>query len=110
MKKLTKIQWINIIVYSFFALYFIIPWKMIFLQHHKKTCGFVYLISTTRHTKYAHFSYQTEDKKWMTNCEPMDNFSVKKLDSLKKMGCIKIIYSTNFNSWTKITDKRLLIE
>jgi len=110
MKKLTKIQWINIIVYSFFALYFIIPWKMILLQHHKKACGFVYLISTTRHTKYAHFSYQTEDKKWMTCSESMDNFSVKRLDSLKKMGCIKMIYSTNFNSWTKITDKRLLIE
>ena len=110
MKKLSNITLIDIIIYSFFALYIFIPWKIIFLQHHKKTCGFVYAISTTRHTKYAHFSYQTEDKKWMTNCEPMDNFSVKRLDSLKKMGCIKIIYSTNFNSWTKITDKRLLIE
>jgi hypothetical protein len=37
MKKLTKIQWINIIVYSFFALYFIIPWKMIFLQDKERT-------------------------------------------------------------------------
>ena len=110
MKKLTKIQWINIIIYSFFALLLFIPWKIIFLQHHKKTCGFVYAISKTKGIKYVDFSYQTEDKKWMTNCEPMDNFSVMRLDSLKKMGCIKMIYSTNFNSWTKITDKRLLIE
>lgn len=109
-KKLSKDQWINIIVYSFFALYIFIPWKYIFLQNHKKTCGFAFLISNTRHVEYLHFSYRADNKKWMTNCEPMDDFKVMDLDSIKKMGCIKMIYSTQINSYTKLTDKRLKSE
>lgn len=101
-----------IILFSFLfcVILMFIPWKEISLRRHENTCGFAYGKHTTKGNDYVEFRYKTKSKKWLTSSLPLDDISEKNLYALKKMKCIKIIYSKRFNSMIKVVDKRLKVK
>lgn len=101
-----------IILFSFFicVVILLMPWRAMLLKKHENTCGFIYGKHEVKGSTYIHFSYKTKSNKWLTSQEDVSNFKIKNINRLKKMNCIRVIYSSRFNSVTKVVDERLIIK
>ena len=101
-----------VILISFFicVVILLMPWRDMLLKKHENTCGFIYGKHEVKGSTYFDFSYKTKSNKWLTASEDISDFKIKNLGKLKKMECIRVIYSSRFNSVAKVVDKRLVIE
>jgi hypothetical protein len=101
-----------IIFISFFigVVILFIPWRDMLLKEHENTCGFIYGKHEVKGSTYFDFSYKTKSNKWLTASEDIINFKIKNINNLKKMHCIRVIYSSRFNSVAIVVDKRLKVQ
>ena len=103
-KKAVKI----IMIFFVGVIFLFIPWNDLALKNHARTCGFVYGRLKFKGWSYIQFSYKTSSNEWLTFDQQISEFKIKNVDSLKKMNCLKTIYSTRFNSIAKIIDERVI--
>jgi hypothetical protein len=95
---------------SFFigAIILLLPWQAMLLKKNERTCGFIYGQYVVKGAKYIQFSYKTSAHGWITSSQAASDFKVKNSQKLKKMKCLKLIYSSRFNKVAKIIDERVL--
>jgi hypothetical protein len=103
-KKAVKI----IMIFFVGVIFLFIPWNDLVLKNHARTCGFVYGQHKFKGAKYIQFSYKTSSNGWLTFDQHISDFKIKNVEVLKKMNCLKTIYSTQFNSIAKIIDGRVI--
>ena len=103
-KKAVKI----VMIFFVGVIFLYIPWNNLALKNHARTCGFVYSQHVFKGARYFFFSYKTSSNEWLTSHQHISDFKIKNLDSLKKMNCLKTIYSTRFNSTAEIIDERVI--
>ena len=98
-----------------FSLWFIIPLScwIIFLNviyiNSETTCAKFFKEGNTRGTKYMHYSYTVESKKY-THLVDFMVLKNKSLEDMKKVECVTIEYSVWFPTFSRVIDKRIVTD
>jgi hypothetical protein len=98
----------KVIIISVFGLipvfYF---FHMIMMLNTKESCATVIRDFKIKGSRNIEYTYLVNNKTIKVHSSSM-NFKIKDLDSLKKLGCFKIKYSTFWNVHNEIIDKRVV--
>jgi hypothetical protein len=73
----------------------------------KITCARAKEITTIKVTKYLVYEFYVDNEKKQSK-RALRLFKIQDIDSLRKMECIKIRYSTIWNSVTEVIDERIV--
>lgn len=95
-----------IIVLVIISYYFFVT-KIVYINS-QVTCGKAIRYGETKGAVYTIFSFKVNNKKY--SCTQSNTFFIDvPLDSLKKIECVKIEYSTFLPIFNKVVDERLLL-
>ena len=106
--RLTK-QIIYIVIGFILLITIAVSFNGLMFLNTRKTCATFYKIGTSRYVDYYHYSYFINGKKYDGSLTRKE-LKIKSLDSLKKIKCVEIEYSTYINSYSRVIDQRVVSE
>jgi hypothetical protein len=106
--KLIKKYKLYFIVILFIVSYYIFVTKIVYINS-QTTCGKAIRYGETKGAIYTIFSFTVNKKTY--SCTQSSTFFIDlPLDTLKKIDCVKIEYSTFLPIFNKVIDERILLK
>lgn len=72
-----------------------------------RTCGVFYKVGTSSYIDYYHYKYSVNGDEYFGSINKK-SLKIKSLDSLKQITCVEIEYSKYLNSYSIVSDIRVI--
>lgn len=72
-----------------------------------RTCGVFYKVGTSSYIDYFHYKYSVNGREYFGSINKK-SLKIKSLDSLKKITCVEIEYSKYLNSYSIVSDTKVI--